>query len=285
MTKKQSTIPDHTAVRVALWRAFHVQYDPPPHVLEDEVGLKLIAPDADWKNRPDMHPIGTRGYRASIVGRARLIEDLLNEKIKQGVEQYVILGAGLDTFAQRRPDLANKVQVFEVDHPDTQNWKHDRLIKLGYGIAKNLHLVPTNFEAGDSWREKLTTHGFDAKKPALISSTGVSMYLTLEANKETLKEMARFPKGSTFAMTFMLPLELIPPEERPGHLMVYERAKAAGTPFLSFFKPEEILIFAREAGFNQVRHVSGSEISDRYFSGRSDGLRPSTGEEFLIATT
>src|SRR5690349_1426849 len=102
-------IPDHTAVRVALWRAMHVLVDAAPHVLTDEIGLKLAAPDENWRQRPDMHPEGTRGYRASIVGRARLIEDLVEERLKNSVDQYVILGAGLDTFAQRRPELASKL--------------------------------------------------------------------------------------------------------------------------------------------------------------------------------
>src|SRR5689334_10415378 len=122
MDSKKVTVPDHTAVRVALWRAMHVQVDASPHVINDEIGLKLIAPDESWRQRPDMHPQGTRGYRASIVGRARLIEDLVEEQLKKGVHQYVILGAGLDSFVQRRPELAPKLRVFEIDKPETQAW-------------------------------------------------------------------------------------------------------------------------------------------------------------------
>ena len=107
--------PDSTAARVALWRALHVQIDPPPHVLEDEVGLRLLAPGDGWRRRPDMDPQGTRRSRASIVARARFIEDLVAEQAGRGVRQYVILGAGLDTFAQRRPELASRLRVFEVD--------------------------------------------------------------------------------------------------------------------------------------------------------------------------
>lgn len=277
-------IPDHTAVRVALWRALHVLVDAPPHVLVDEIGLKLTAPDENWRQRSDMHPEGTRGYRASIVGRARVIEDLVQEQLQKGVGQYVILGAGLDTFAQRRPKLAAQLRVFEVDMPATQEWKRKRLLELGFGIPKNLHLVPVDFEAGESWREKLVQNGFSSDQPAVLASTGVSMYLTKEANMATLREIASFAKGSTFAMTFMLPLDLIPEPERAGHEFVYERAKAAGTPFISFFRPPEILKMAREAGFSEVRHVSGNDIKKKYFAGRFDGLEPSSGEEFLIAT-
>src|SRR5215470_3608950 len=108
--------PDSTAVRVALWRALHVEVDPPPHVHEDEIGVMLAAPDEGWRSRPDMSPF-TRPFRASIVARARFIEDLVAEQSSRGVSQYVILGAGLDTFAERRPDFASRLLVFEIDQP------------------------------------------------------------------------------------------------------------------------------------------------------------------------
>lgn len=285
MDKQQAFVPDHTAVRVALWRAMHAQVDAPPHVLVDELGLRLADPDESWRQRPDMHPAGTRGYRASIVGRARFIEDLAEEQAGKGVAQYVILGAGLDTFAQRRPDLAPKLRIFEIDKPETQRWKQRRLTELGFGIAKNLQFVPVDFEAGESWLDKLAANGFDKNKPAVVASTGVSMYLTKEANAETFRKIAALAPGSTMAMTFLLPLDLIDPAERPQHEMVYERARAAGTPFVSFFRPAEIIAMAREAGFRDARHVSRADLIARYFSGRPDGLQPSSGEEFLVATT
>src|SRR3569832_742959 len=114
MQDKQAAAPEDTAARVALWRALHVQADAPPHVLEDEVGLKLVAPDDGGRSRPDMSPF-TRPFRASIVARARFIEDLIAEQLERGVGQYVILGAGLDTFAQRQPKLASRMVVFEID--------------------------------------------------------------------------------------------------------------------------------------------------------------------------
>src|ERR1051326_1321838 len=111
MPDPKSIAPDNTAVRVALWRALHVEVDPPPHVLEDRVGLELVAPDAAWRSRPDMSPF-TKPFRASIVARARFVEDLVAEEAARGVAQYVIPGAGLDTFAQRRPELASRLVVF-----------------------------------------------------------------------------------------------------------------------------------------------------------------------------
>jgi methyltransferase (TIGR00027 family) len=284
MDKQKTSAPDRTAVRVALWRAMHVQIDPLPHVLEDEIGLRLAEPNEDWQQRPDMHPQGTQGYRASIVSRSRFVEDLVLERFKRGVNQYIILGAGLDTFAQRRPATASRLQIFEVDKPETQKWKRRRLEELGFGVPESLHLVPVDFESGESWREKLVAAGFNESQPAVLASTGVSMYLTKEANRAALREIASLGSGSTFAMSFLLPLELIDPSERAQHQMVYDRARAAGTPFISFFAPSDMMALAREAGFSEVTHISRAEMIRRYFSDRTDGLVPASGEEILVAT-
>src|SRR5579872_12937 len=195
MHDKRTAAPDSTAVRVALWRAIHVQVDPPPHVLEDEMGLRLAAPDEDWRRRPDMDSQGTRHFRASIVARARFIEDLVAEQAGHGVGQYVILGAGLDTFAQRRPEIASRLLVFELDQPGPQAWKRQRLIELGFGIPEWLRLIPVDFEAGDSWWQRLKTAGFDAGQPAIVASTGVSMYLTKDAIAATLRQVAALAPG------------------------------------------------------------------------------------------
>lgn len=285
MDNKQGAVPDNTAVRVALWRALHVEADSPPHVFEDAVGAKLAAPDAGWQARPDMSPF-TRPFRASILARARFIEDLLAEQAAAGVGQYVILGAGLDTFAQRRPDLASRLRVFEIDQPGPQAWKRQRLIDLGFGIPPFLKLVPVDFEAGDDWWTRLAEAGFDPGKPALVASTGVSMYLTKEAVTATLRQIATLAPGSTLAMSFLVPIGLMDAEVRPGMERAIEGARASGTPFLSFFSPSEMLALAREAGFKEVRHVSAGMLAQRYFSGRTDGLRPpNNSEELLVATT
>lgn len=283
---QEGVAPESTAARVALWRALHVQIDPPPHVLDDEVGLQLIAPDADWRRRGDMDPQFTRPFRASIVARARFIEDLVVEQAGRGVTQYVILGAGLDSFAQRRPDMASGLRIFEVDQPGPQAWKRERLIELGFGIPDWLRFVPVDFEAGGSWRDGLASAGFDASKPAIVVSTGVSMYLSKEANAATLRQASALAPGSMLAMTFLFPLEMADPEVRPGLQMAEKGARASGTPFLSFFTPAEIIALAREAGFADARHVSAADLTQRYFAGRSDGLRPpSNAEELLVART
>lgn len=285
MDTKNKSVPDHTAIRVALWRAMHVLVDSAPYVFEDELGLKLVGPDEGWRERGDMHPEGTRGYRASIVGRARYIEDLLEEKMKEGVSQYVILGAGLDTFVQRKPELASKLKVFEIEEPATQKWKIDRLKELGMVIPSTLKFVPVDFESGESWLDQLKKNGFNETKPSLIVSTGVSMYLSREANLETLKKILILAKGTTLAMTFMLPPGLVEAEDRPGYEMVLKKTAEAGTPFLSLFSPVEATHLAKEAGFQNIQYVSRKDIIQKYFTGRKDSLVPSSGEEFLVVTT
>ncbi|MFE6774718.1 class I SAM-dependent methyltransferase [Streptomyces sp. NPDC057702] len=276
--------PDHTAVRVALWRALHVRADPPPHVLRDEVGLRLADPGADWERRPDMDARATSGFRAAIVARARFVEDLLAEQVAQGVDQYVVLGAGLDSYAQRRPEAAAGVRVFEIDQPATQAWKRRRLTELGYGVPDGLRLVPVDFEAGEDWWERLADAGFDRSRPAVVACAGVTMYLTKEATAQALRRLAGLAPGSTLAMTFMLPTDLVADADRPALEATRPKARAAGTPFISFYTPKEMVALAHEAGFDDARHLPGTTLADRYFAHRPDGLRPSTGEDFLLAT-
>ena len=239
MADEQAAVPDQTAIRVALWRALHVEIDPPPHVLADEVGLRLADPPDGWRARPDMDPEFTAGFRAAIAARARFIEDLVIAEAERGVGQYVILGAGLDTFAQRRPEVA----------------------------------------------ARLIAAGFDPARSAVIVSTGVSMYLSHDANAVTLRQVAGLAPGSTLALSFFVPISLVDPADRPGAEMAARGAAASGTPFVSYYTPDEIVSLALDSGFKAASHVSGASLRDRYFAGRADGLRPSTGEDLLVATT
>jgi len=277
-----TSIPDSTAVRVALWRALHVELDAPPHVLDDTIGLQLADPDPDWRSRGDMHPDGTRAFRASIVARARYLDDLVAERAAAGVGQYVILGAGLDTFAQRHPDVA--VRVFEVDQPGTQEWKRRRLTDIGYPPGESLRFVPVDFERGEDFPDALRANGFDADRPAVVSSTGVSMYLTREATEATLRQVAALADGSVLAMTFMLPLNLVDVAERPMQESVEAAAAGSGTPFISHYTPDEMSEMCRAAGFSAVQHVSPDDLTARYFAERTDGLRPPSAEQLIVAT-
>lgn len=281
---KKTVEPNNTAVRVALWRALHVQMDLPPHIIEDEIGFKLIDPTPEWRQRPDMDLQFTKRVRCSIAARARFIEDLVIEQSKLGHLQYVILGAGLDTFAQRNPEIASQLQLFEIDQPETQIWKQQRLTELGYGIPDWLHFVPVDFEVS-SWWEQLINAGFDIGKPAVVACTGVSMYLTREAVMDTLRQMSTMTAGSKLAMTFLVPAEMVDEEDKVLQQISEKGARAAGNPFISYFTPAEMLDLAREAGFKNCETVSSYDLANRYFVGRNDGLAPASGEDFLLATT
>ncbi len=154
---------------------------------------------------------------------------------------------------------------------------------LGFGIPEWLRLVPADFEASGSWWRELAAGGFDRSLPAVVASTGVSMYLSKEATMTTLRQLAELAPGSKLAMTFLLPPELLDQTDRSGLEKSQKGATTSGTPFVSFYPPEEIVTMAREAGFTEVHHIAGSTVGDRYFGNRSDGLRPSTGEDFLVA--
>lgn len=277
--------PDQTAIRVALWRALHLRADEPPYVLEDELALKIAGPTDDWRKRPDMDAKATMRARASIIARARFLEDFVAEQCEGGIGQYVILGAGLDTFALRRPRLAARMTVFELDRPGPQEWKRDRFKELALAVPERLRLVPIDMLEGASWRAAAAGAGFDPAKPAVVSAAGLVTYLRREFVAALLKEAAALPAGSTLAMTYMLPIDLVEAEEQPSRSTTEKNARMSGTPFLSLFAPDEVLALAKEAGFKDVRRMTPKDLAERYFDGRSDGLRPSSAEELLIATT
>lgn len=277
--------PDETAMRVALWRALHLEVDQAPPVFEDAIGARLLAPEEPWRRRPDMDPEATRDFRAAIVARARFVEDLVIEQCGRGVDQYVILGAGLDTFAQRHPELSERLRVFEIDKPPTQGWKRRRLSELGFDTPDWPRFVPVDFEAAESWLEQFVLAGFNPERPAIIASTGVSLYLSREANAATMRQVATLAAGSILAMSYILPPERST-LNRPQFEAAEQGARAAGTPFVSFFTATQMSAMAGAAGFKNCRTVSAGELADRYFAGRSDGLRPPPeAEELLVAMT
>ncbi len=273
--------PDPTALRTALWRALHFQEDEKPYIIEDEIGFKLINPEKDWQERPDMKY--TRRLRASIVARARFIEDLAKEQIEKGMKQYVLLGSGLDSFAQRNTKMSSLIDIFEIDQPDTLTWKAEKLIKNGYRISENLHFVPVDFETS-SWWDELLKKGFDVHQKTFVSCTGVTLYLTKEAIVETLKKMTMLSTGSEIAIAFYLPLELIDQEDRQMQEIAIKGAEASGTPFVSYFPSEEIEKLAKEMGLKELKTVSTKDMTEMYFKNRTDHLLPASGEYFLVAS-
>jgi methyltransferase (TIGR00027 family) len=278
-----SAEPDSTAVRTALWRALHTEVDARPHLITDTVGLRLASPSSAWRNRGDMNPVATQAFRTSIVTRARYLDDLVTERAASGVRQYVILGAGLDSFAQRHADV--DVVVFEIDQPGTQEWKRRRLAEEGLDVPGRPRFVPVDFESGESWWDGLLANGFDPSLPAVVASAGVSMYLSRAANAATLERLAALAPGSTLAMTFMLPVALLDDVEGPLLTDVAARAAESGTPFVSLYSPAEIVEACLRAGFASAGVVGPDELARRYFVGRTDGLRPPVAEQLVLAQT
>ncbi|MFB6456849.1 class I SAM-dependent methyltransferase [Chitinophaga sp. Hz27] len=273
--------PDNTAVRTALWRALHVLVDDKPHILEDTVGLQLIAPTDDWQERPDMKY--TKRLRASIVARSRFIEDLAKAQTEKGVQQYVLLGAGLDSFAQRNKTAISRLSIYEIDQPDTLAWKKEKLLENGFEIPASLHFVPVNFETS-SWWEELLHAGFDIRQQTFVSCIGVTLYLTKEAILDTLRKLTSLAEGSTIAIAFYLPLALLDAEDQPLMEMAIKGAAAAGTPFVSFYSTEEIRQMAADIGFKEIQTISTKDMGDLYFKDRTDDLFPASGEILLVAT-
>lgn len=277
---EQTNQPDNTAMRTALWRALHVQTDAKPHVIEDEIGFNLIKPEKDWQERPDMKY--TKRLRASIVARARFVEDIAKEQIAKGIKQYVLLGAGLDSFAQRNKQLSAQVDIYEIDQPDTLAWKEKKLVENDYKVTENLHFVPVDFE-NKSWWDELVNKGFDIHKKAIISCTGVTLYLSKEAITDTLTKMMLLAPGSTIAIAFYLPLQLLEEEDKPSMEISIKGAAASGTPFVSFFAMDDVVKLAEEMGFREIQTVATTDMAERYFKDRADKLTPASGEFFLVA--
>lgn len=274
--------PDNTALRTALWRALHVLTDDKPSVIEDTIGYDLIKPEKDWQERPDMKY--TKRLRASIVARARFVEDIAKGQIEKGVTQYVLLGAGLDSFAQRNIEIISQVDIYEIDQPGTLAWKEEKLIENGYKIPDNLHFVPVNFETS-SWWDELLNKGFDIHQLTFVSCTGATLYLTKDAIIETLKKMTLLASSSTIAISFYLPVELLDGEDKNLMEMSIKGAMASGTPFVSFFSVEEIAKLAEEVGLKEIQTISTKDMTEKYFKDRADNLVPANGEFFLVAKT
>lgn len=273
--------PDNTAQRTALWRALHMEIDAKPFIFEDPWALRLAGPDAGWQNRPDMK--FTKPIRASIVGRARFVEDQVMQSLANGITQYVILGAGLDSFALRNPALQDQVQVFEIDQPDTLNWKREIILKHLKAIASNLRFVPVDFEK-TTWWDALNEAKFDVTKPVVITCTGVTLYLSHQAIKEMLERMAGLAAGSVVIISFYAPVETLTGEDKALMEMSLKGAAASGTPMVSFFDAAQVQQMASEAGLKNCQTYDTKDLITRYFTGRSDGLLPNAGEIFLVAT-
>jgi methyltransferase (TIGR00027 family) len=264
---------------VAIRRAAH-QLEDRPTVLDDAVAVRLIGPGYARDMERARHKVA-RDFRCYIAARSRYVEDRLAEAVANGVTQYVVLGAGLDTFAYRNPFAA--LRVFEVDFPATQEWKRAMLAEAAIERPANLTFVPLDFEH-QTLAEGLAKAGFDNRKRAFFGWLGVVPYLTLEAFRATLGVMAELPAGSAVSFDYVSSPKTLSAERRKVFDGLSKRVAAAGEPFRLFLPPEEMTQELRRAGFQRIELVDSDGLNERYFKDRADGLRLSGAGLSRLAT-
>ena len=256
------------ALRVAVRRDAHQLIDQ-PRVLEDPVAVRLIGPGLERDMERAMHPVA-RDFRLYMSVRSRYAEDRLALSVANRVAQYVILEAGLDTFAYRNP--FPELRVFEVDFPATQSWKHELLAQAGIDLPANLTFVPLDFEHGQL-AGALLEAGFDVEAPAFFSWLGVVPYLTLEAFRSTVRTIGRLGRGTAVSFDYPLPPQTLTPKRRRVFNLLSKRVAAAGEPLRLFFTPEELEGELRSAGFRRIEQFDTNRTNAVYFRERADGLK------------
>jgi methyltransferase (TIGR00027 family) len=266
-------------------RAMHHLYDE-PRLLEDPVVLKLLdARDvaAITSNPTPFDTPTLRRLRAGIALRSRYAEDCVADAVGHGVRQYVILGAGLDSFAYRNPFPASALRVFEVDHPATQAWKRERLAAAGIDVSASPTFVPVDFER-ETLAAALATHGFDAAAPAIVSWLGVIMYLTRDAVRQTFAWAASLAPGSTIVFTYLAEPSGADRATRVAFDGLAAHAASQGEPWITSFEPSDLARELTGVGLALVEDLGSTESIARYFRGRTDGLRPGSSGHLARAT-
>jgi methyltransferase (TIGR00027 family) len=277
--------PSATAQRVAMRRAAHQLLDD-PKVFDDPIALRIVgkesasilqAKPSQFENTP-LSPY----LRAFIAARSRYAEDELAVGVRRGVRQYVILGAGLDTFAYRNPHPEGMLHVFEVDHPTTQSWKRARLQEVGIALPGDLTFAPVDFET-QTLEEGLRDAGYDSGKCTFFSWLGVTEYLTPEVVMATLRFVASAPVGSEIVFDYMISPSLLTSAQRSRFDALARRVASAGEPWQAFFDPKLLTRDLQVMGFGYVEDNGPEEINARYFKNRKDGLRVGSLSHVMIA--
>jgi methyltransferase (TIGR00027 family) len=221
-------------------------------------------------------------FRAVFIMRSRYTEDCLAESLVRGVRQYVILGAGLDTFAYRQPAWGNSLRIYEVDHPASQEGKRERLEDAKVGIPGNLIFAPINFET-TSLREGLSNARFDSGTMSFFSLLGVSQYLTAEAVESIFEFVQSLPQGTELVFDFIVPDDLMPANEANVLGAIASFAADRGEPWLTILRPDELMSRLTALGFSEVYHLSPQAANERYFQGRRDDLAAWSGVQIMRA--
>jgi methyltransferase (TIGR00027 family) len=276
--------PSRTALRVAIRRAAHQILDK-PKVFDDPLALKIIGNEAATKLAAGLAEhtgAASRSLRAFLAVRSRYAEDELTRAVQDGVRQYVLLGAGLDTLAYRNPHGNAGLRVFEVDHPPTQEWKREQLREAGISIPTDVVFVPVDFER-ETLADGLQSARFATEVKTFFAWLGVVPYLTEGAFSETLEFIASMPRGSGVVFDYAVARSSLNWMERFALDRLSARVAAAGEPFQLFFETEELAGRLRRMGFQHLEDLGAKEINSRYFQDRADGLRVRGGLGRLIS--
>ncbi|MDB5823544.1 MAG: transcriptional regulator, MerR family [Herminiimonas sp.] len=279
-----NTGPKPSAMMVATQRAAHQLLDH-PLVLDDPIALSLLGSAEAQSLRDNLdrfrHP-ASLGLRSAVVVRSRLADDVWIEALERGIDQYVILGAGLDTSAYRQPDVAGR--IFEVDLPAMQQWKQARLHGAGIPLSSSLRFVPVDFESV-GLAEGLARAGFNPDAPAIFSWLGVSMYLDKVAVEETLRVIATCAKGSAVLFEYAMPLHSLPPMMRIAMEQLTTQFAERGEPWKCFFEPAALAEMLTALGFSSYYIWTPDELNQRYLANRSDGLHIGAAPTRLVLAT
>jgi methyltransferase (TIGR00027 family) len=240
----------------AIMRALHQSMDGDPKILTDPIAPRLIEPAVDraWL-APLLDHSFAKQWRAGFALRARYAEDCLADGAQRGVRQYVVLGAGLDTFAYRQPLWAASLRIYEVDHPATQLWKHDRLKAADIAIPSNLRFVPIDFERA-SIREALSATDFTLEDLTLCSWMGVTQYLSADAMDATFRFVLCLAPSSEIVFSLILPQDAVSGEEAEALAVAAQRSAEAGEPWLTRFDPSALAARLRSLGFSRIIHLT-----------------------------
>jgi methyltransferase (TIGR00027 family) len=265
-------------------RAMHRE-ERPPLVLDDDLALRLAGERGEElieRARTLLPGDGILSFSRWVCARARVTEDLVERLIPEGIGQYVILGAGLDSFAYRRHDLAGSLRVFEVDHPASQAWKRTRLSELGITPPRNLVFAPVDFET-ETLESGLRAAGFDFGSPAVFGWLGVTMYLTVDAIRATLKTVASCAAGTRIVLTYNQPTSMVDAFGRHVTTTLAGMVAETGEPFISLFTPDQIEKLMRREGYASIEHFGPEDAIRAYFPGRTD-VRIANAQRVLIAS-
>lgn len=274
--------PSASAMSAAVARGTHRLWDEPPWIVDDPFALALVGPNWEQFAAASRGLVREQVWRQGhtvVRVRSRYPEDRLAEG---GYGQYVILGAGLDSFAWRRPDLLGPLRVFEVDHPASQAWKRERAAMLGLPTNRDQIFVPLDFE-GQDLRDCLEGRAFDWSCPTLFSCVGATMYLSTDSVAVILRVVARCERGAESVFSYNLKPEFMDDCGREFLAAITVKAAGQGEPIKKSFAPLEMEELIDRCGLTVSEHPTADDLCARYCANRHNGLRPFELERLIAA--